>query len=212
MIRFSVITHQMLLYCRLFWILLKLYYCINEELFLLFFYKLTPPWLWKYSASKPCYSAVSHPHLPAHTFFFFHPRLVCFTPQGSSGAGDQSCGWREKVWPQQVEVRRATRCHQHFLWWEISNAPKFSVSAWTDSAFTNRLKVVELLLKCMAQLFSVLHLKIIYVCRPPKLIIQQGLMFWYPENVLHHLHTSFSSSLCVIPLSVIFGVSTVTVK
>lgn len=71
----------MLLYCRLFWILLNLY-CIDEKLFLLFFYKLTPPWLWKYSASKLCYSRRVAPSPVCIYFLFLSPTFRLFHTTG----------------------------------------------------------------------------------------------------------------------------------
>lgn len=36
--------------------------------------------------------------------------------QGCAGAGQQGGSWGEEVRPEQVEVRRAARRHQHLLW------------------------------------------------------------------------------------------------
>lgn len=210
MIRFSVITHQMLLYCRLFCILLKWYYYIYEDLFLLFFYKLTPPWLWKYSASKPCYSRRVTPS-PACTYFLFlSPTFYLFHTTG---------------------VLRCRRPKLRLAWKSMTSASGSTPSCEMSSTLpvVRNLKHAQVQCRCVNRfslykqdeggrvliemhgttLFCPSFENHLHVSAPK---VQQGLMFWYPENVLHHLRTSLSSSLCVIPLSVIFGVSTVTVR
>lgn len=123
------------------------------------------------------------------SFFSHSPTFICSLPKRSSGAGNQSCRRCEKVWPQQVEVCWAARCHQHFLWWEIPNTPKFSrtpslspkhkhrrVSVCTKPA-SQPARSVLITVKCVIHTFSILY-------------SQHRFAFWFTDKCgTPHVHT-----------------------